>query len=86
MSRNPSQPADDSESKASKEGLMRDEVVAPDGPFAVFSEWASEADERAYAGWSVRSFPRRCSESEGVLNPRCSCGGGHSPSLRVSAM
>jgi len=47
---NPPQPAEDSESKASKEGVMRDEVVAADDPFVVFSEWASEADEKAYSG------------------------------------
>lgn len=56
---NPPQPAEASESKASKEGLLPDEVVAADDPFVVFSEWASEADERAYGSWPVRDLPRR---------------------------
>jgi antitoxin PrlF len=31
--------------------LMRSEAASADDPFAAFTEWAGEADSRAYAGF-----------------------------------
>jgi predicted RecB family nuclease len=59
MSRNPRPPAERLSTKALEQMLSRDVTVAIEEPFVVFSEWASEADEKAYGDWSVCNLLRR---------------------------
>jgi antitoxin PrlF len=45
------EPGDILRYRVADDGVLLDKATgAEDGPFAVFSEWASEADERAYGG------------------------------------
>jgi antitoxin PrlF len=44
-------PGDTLRYRVTDDGVLLDKAIeAGDGPFAVFSEWASEADDRAYGG------------------------------------
>jgi antitoxin PrlF len=44
-------PGDTLRYRVTDDGVLLDKATeAGDGPFAVFSEWISEADERAYGG------------------------------------
>ena len=45
-------PGDTLRYRVSDDGIPLDKAInADDDPFAVFSEWTSAADEKAYGGW-----------------------------------
>lgn len=46
------QPGDILRYRLTEDGILLDKAAeAANDPFAAFSEWASEADERAYGAW-----------------------------------